>query len=132
RFCHGGGVGSAAMAAEIPTNLLYFGDNLEWLRQQGKFPDESVNLVYLDPPFNSNRNYNVLFKEKDVRESEAQIRAFEDTWGWDREGRVDEVYNDFWMTAPENPKKILKALVESLGRNDVSAYLTMLAPRLVE
>ncbi|PWB41836.1 MAG: site-specific DNA-methyltransferase [Dehalococcoidia bacterium] len=120
------------MAADIPTNLLYFGDNLTWLREHGKFPDESVDLVYLDPPFNSNRNYNVLFKESDVRESEAQIHAFEDTWSWDREGRVDEVYNDFWMTAPENPKKILKALVESLGRNDVTAYLTMMAPRLVE
>lgn len=120
------------MAADIPTNLLYFGDNLKWLREQGRFPDESVDLVYLDPPFNSNRNYNVLFKETDVRESEAQIHAFEDTWSWDREGRVDEVYNDFWMTAPENPKKILKALVESLGRNDVTAYLTMMAPRLVE
>jgi len=120
------------MAADIPTNLLYFGDNLTWLREQGRFPDESVDLVYLDPPFNSNRNYNVLFKETDVRESEAQIHAFEDTWSWDREGRVDEVYNDFWMTAPENPKKILKALVESLGRNDVTAYLTMMAPRLVE
>lgn len=120
------------MAADIPTNLLYFGDNLTWLREHGKFPDESVDLVYLDPPFNSNRNYNVLFKESDVRESEAQIHAFEDTWSWDREGRVDEVYNDFWITAPENPKKILKALVESLGRNDVTAYLTMMAPRLVE
>ena len=120
------------MAADIPTNLLYFGDNLTWLREHGKFPDESVDLVYLDPPFNSNRNYNVLFKESDVRESEAQIHAFEDTWSWDREGRVDEVFNDFWMTAPENPKKILKALVESLGRNDVTAYLTMMAPRLVE
>ena len=120
------------MAAALPTNLLYFGDNLSWLRQHGKFPDESVDLVYLDPPFNSNRNYNVLFKENDVRESEAQIHAFEDTWSWDREGRVDEVYADFWMTAPENPKKILKALVESLGKNDVTAYLTMMAPRLVE
>ncbi len=120
------------MAADIPTNLLYFGDNLTWLREHGKFPDESVDLVYLDPPFNSNRNYNVLFKESDVRESEAQIHAFEDTWSWDREGRVDEVFNEFWMTAPENPKKILKALIESLGRNDVTAYLTMMAPRLVE
>lgn len=54
------------MAAELKTNLLYFGDNLEWLRNVGKFPDESVDLVYLDPPFNSNRNYNVLFKESDV------------------------------------------------------------------
>ena len=52
-----------AMGAVIKTNLLYFGDNLGWLRDQGRFPDESVDLVYLDPPFNSNRNYNVLFKD---------------------------------------------------------------------
>jgi site-specific DNA-methyltransferase (adenine-specific) len=120
------------MAAELPTNLLYFGDNLGWLREHGAFPDASVDLVYLDPPFNSNRSYNVLFKESDVRDSEAQIHAFEDTWSWDREGRVQEVFDDFWMTAPEDAKKILKALVESLGRNDVTAYLTMMAPRLVE
>ena len=67
------------MAGDIPTNLLYFGDNLGWLRQAGAFPDESVDLIYLDPPFNSNRGYNVLFKESDVREGEAQIHAFEDS-----------------------------------------------------
>ena len=53
--------------ADLRTNLLYFGDNLEWLTNEGRFPSESVDLVYLDPPFNSNRNYNVLFKESDVR-----------------------------------------------------------------
>jgi DNA modification methylase len=117
---------------EIRTNLLYFGDNLTWLREQGRFPDESVDVVYLDPPFNSNRSYNVLFKESDVRESEAQIRAFEDTWSWDREGRVEETYHEFWQQAPEKPKQMLKAMVTALGRNDVTAYLTMMAPRLVE
>jgi site-specific DNA-methyltransferase (adenine-specific) len=120
------------MMASLPTNLLYFGDNLTWLREQGKFPDQSVDLVYLDPPFNSNRSYNVLFKESDVRESEAQIHAFEDTWSWDREGRVQAVFDEFWLTAPEKPKQMLKALIEALGHNDVTAYLTMMAPRLVE
>ncbi len=120
------------MGAALPTNLLYFGDNLDWLQNAGKFPDESVDLVYLDPPFNSNRSYNVLFKESDVRESEAQIHAFEDTWSWDREGRVEAVYNDFWMTAPEKPKQMLKSMIMALGHNDVTAYLTMMAPRLVE
>ncbi len=120
------------VAATLATNLLYFGDNLTWLREQGRFPDESVDLVYLDPPFNSNRNYNVLFKESDVRESEAQIHAFEDTWSWDREGRVQEVFDDFWMTAPEKPKQMLKSMILALGHNDVTAYLTMMAPRLVE
>ena len=74
------------MSASLPTNLLYFGDNLDWLRRKDKFPDESVDLIYLDPPFNSNRSYNVLFKESDVRESEAQIHACEDTWAWYRNG----------------------------------------------
>jgi DNA modification methylase len=116
--------------ADIPTNLLYFGDNLTWLREHGKFPDESVDLVYLDPPFNSNRSYNVLFKEADVRESEAQIHAFEDTWTWSQD--VQDVADDFWMTAPEKPKQMLKSMIAALGRNDVTAYLTMMAPRLVE
>lgn len=118
--------------AELKTNLLYFGDNLEWLSNVGRFPDESVDLVYLDPPFNSNRSYNVLFKESDVRDSEAQIHAFEDTWSWDKDGRVQAVFNDFWMKAPEKPKQMLKALIEALGHNDVTAYLVMMAPRLVE
>lgn len=120
------------MAAELPTNLLYFGDNLTWLTNHGKFPDESVDLVYLDPPFNSNRTYNVLFKESDVRDSEAQIHAFEDTWSWDREGRVQEIFDAFWMQGPEKPKQMLKSLIVALGHNDVTAYLTMMAPRLVE
>ncbi|MFN0148232.1 MAG: DNA methyltransferase [Dehalococcoidia bacterium] len=118
------------MPADIPTNLLYFGDNLGWLREHGRFPGESVDLVYLDPPFNSNRNYNVLFKESDVRESEAQIHAFEDTWTWSAD--VEDVANDFWVTGPEKATGMLKALITALGRNDVTAYLTMMAPRLVE
>src|SRR3990172_8771509 len=102
----------------MDTNLLYFGDNLEWLRRTDKFPDASVDLIYLDPPFNSNRSYNVLFKESDVRESEAQIHAFEDTWAWDNEGRVQAVFNDFWMNGPEKPKQLLKSLIDALGHND--------------
>ena len=64
-------------------NKLYFGDNLEVLREQ--VDDESVDLIYLDPPFNSNANYNVLFQEKSGEESAAQITAFEDTWRWSME-----------------------------------------------
>ena len=61
-------------------NTLYYGDNLEILRDYIK--DESVDLIYLDPPFNSNRNYNVLFKNESGKEAESQITAFEDTWHW--------------------------------------------------
>ena len=69
----------------LKTNTLYYGDNLDILRDY--IPDESVDLIYLDPPFNSNRSYNVLFKESSGGSSEAQIGAFEDTW---HPGRVGE------------------------------------------
>jgi len=68
------------------TNKLYFGDNLKILREHA--PDASVDLIYLDPPFNSQATYNVLFKEKSGEESAAQIMAFEDTWQWGRESEA--------------------------------------------
>ncbi len=64
------------------TNTLYYGDNLDVLRRH--VADESVDLVYLDPPFKSDQNYNVLFQEQDGSRSAAQIHAFEDTWQWDQ------------------------------------------------
>ena len=66
--------------APVKTNVLYYGDNLDILRRY--IPDESVDLVYLDPPFNSDRNYNVIFKDESGRKSDAQLLAFEDTWHW--------------------------------------------------
>lgn len=63
-------------------NLLYYGDNLDVLRRH--IGDESVDLIYLDPPFKSNQDYNVLFAEQDGTRAAAQIKAFEDTWRWDR------------------------------------------------
>ncbi len=73
------------------TNMLYYGDNLHVLRDYVQ--DESVDLVYLDPPFNSNANYNILFKCPDGQGSDAQINAFDDTWSWgpDAEESVDYV-----------------------------------------
>ena len=62
------------------TNKLYFGDNLRIMREH--IPDESVDLIYLDPPFNSKTTYNVLFGEKNDTRSGAQIEAFDDTWHW--------------------------------------------------
>ncbi len=67
------------------SNRLYYGDNLDILRDRSSFPDECVDLVYLDPPFNSNRSYNGLFKQKSGQESQAQIEAFDDTWTWSQE-----------------------------------------------
>jgi len=73
-------------------NQLFFGDNLEIL-QSGRIPVESVDLIYLDPPFNSSATYNVLFAEKTGEKSAAQITAFEDTWQWGKEaaGAYDDV-----------------------------------------
>ena len=65
----------------MPRNTLYCGDNLKILRQY--LPDQSVDLIYLDPPFNSNQDYNVLFKEQSGDRAAAQTKAFEDTWRWD-------------------------------------------------
>ncbi len=91
--------------------------------------DESVDLVYLDPPFNSNQDYNVLFAAKDGRQAAAQIPAFEDSWGWD-----EAAARQYEETVERGGKvsEVLQAFRLFLGTNDMLAYLTMMAPRLVE
>jgi site-specific DNA-methyltransferase (adenine-specific) len=108
-------------------NLLYYGDNLDVLRRHVR--DESVDLVYLDPPFNSNASYNVLFAAKDGTQAAAQIRAFEDTWHWDQAAAAsyEETVERGGPVA-----EVLHAFRTFLGTNDMLAYLTMMAPRLVE
>ena len=114
-------------------NQLYFGDNLDILRNQ--VADASVDLIYLDPPFNSNANYNVLFQEKSGQQSAAQITAFEDTWHWslDSESAYRDVVTN--ARAPFQTRKLpdlLQAMRSFLGDNDMMAYLTMMAQRMVE
>jgi site-specific DNA-methyltransferase (adenine-specific) len=109
-------------------NRLYFGDNLEILRDHIR--EESVDLIYLDPPFNSAVSYNVLFKEQSGKQSAAQIAAFEDTWHWTQESEAS--YHETITTAPEQLTILLQALRSFLGQNDMMAYLTMMAPRLLE
>lgn len=109
-------------------NKLFFGDNLDILRQHVK--DESVDLIYLDPPFNSKANYNILFKEKGGEESTAQITAFEDTWHWGSES--ESVYHELVTKRPGQLSDFIQALRSFLGQNDMMAYLTMMAIRLVE
>ena len=112
-------------------NTLYYGDNLEVLRRY--VPDESVDLVYLDPPFNSNASYNVLFKERTGEESPAQIKAFTDTWEWTQES--ERVYEREIVTNPDAPsavKEMISAFRQFVGSNAMMAYLVMMAPRLVE
>lgn len=110
-------------------NKLYYGDNLDVLREH--IPDESVDLVYLDPPFNSNRSYNVLFKEKSGTEAQAQIEAFGDTWSWSYE--AEALYVELMNGSASNKAKdALEAMRKLLGDNDVLAYLVMMAARLIE
>ena len=113
------------------TNTLYYGDNLEIMRQY--VPDESVDLVYLDPPFNSNATYNVLFKERTGEESPAQIKAFTDTWEWTRESErtfEQEIVGN--PSASPKVKEMIGAFLNFIGRNAMMAYLVMMTPRLVE
>ena len=109
-------------------NRLYFGDNLDILRNE--IDDASVDLIYLDPPFNSNANYNVLFQEKSGQQSAAQITAFEDTWHWDIES--EHAYQDVVTGGSGKLPDLLQAMRSFLGDNDMMAYLTMMAQRMVE
>ena len=111
-------------------NRLYYGDNLDILRTREYFPDESVDLIYLDPPFNSNRNYNVLFKSESGADSEAQITAFEDTWHWGE--TAEATYRQLIADAPEKTSTAVEALMNLIDRNQMMAYLVMMAARLVE
>ena len=111
-------------------NRLYYGDNLEILRNHEYFPDECVDLIYLDPPFNSNRNYNVLFKSEAGADREAQITAFEDTWHWGE--TAEDTYRDLITVAPEKVSTAIEALLNLIDRNQMMAYLVMMAARLVE
>ena len=109
-------------------NALYFGDNLNILREH--IADESVDLIYLDPPFNSNATYNVLFREKSGQESAAQITAFDDTWHWDIGSEA--AYRDVVTNGPPKLADLLQAMRSFMGQNDMMAYLTMMAQRMVE
>ncbi len=109
-------------------NTLYYGDNLDILREY--IDAESVDLIYLDPPFNSNRNYNVLFKNEKGKESEAQIVVFEDAWHWNHV--AEETYQDLVVNAPTNVARMIASLRDFIGTNQMMAYLVMMAARLVE
>ncbi|MBN1644004.1 MAG: hypothetical protein JW856_04220 [Dehalococcoidales bacterium] len=116
---------------DIKTNVLYYGDNLKILRDY--IPDNSVDLVYLDPPFNSSATYNVLFKEPTGKPSQAQMSAFEDTWHWglDSEKALQEIAAS--PIAPAAVKEFMSVLPRLVGkRTDMSAYLTMMCIRLIE
>ena len=111
----------------MDSNSLYYGDNLDILRRYVR--DESADLIYLDPPFNSNQTYNILFQEKDGSQSASQIKAFGDTWHWDETAArsYEETVEAGGQTA-----EAMQAFRKLLGTNDMLAYMSMMAPRLVE
>jgi len=111
-------------------NKLFFGDNLDVLRRH--IPDESVDLVYLDPPFNSKADYNVLFKEVDGTPSASQYQSFTDFWHWDENSAW--TYHEFIIEggAPPALVDLMQGFERFLKHNDMFAYLAMMAPRLVE
>lgn len=115
---------------EMKTNVLYYGDNLKILREY--IPDNSIDLIYLDPPFNSNATYNILFKEPTGEPSQAQIAAFEDTWHWcnESEKALQEII-DSRIASPKT-KDLMNLFIGFLGKNDMMAYLTMMCIRLIE
>src|SRR6266481_1101425 len=113
---------------EARVNALYYGDNLTVLRNE--IERESVDLIYLDPPFNSQATYNVLFRSTAGEQSQAQIEAFEDTWHW---GDEAELAFDGVMTSQNgDAAELLRAFRTFLKETDMMAYLAMMAPRLLE
>lgn len=109
-------------------NRLHYGDNLDILREE--IASESVDLVYLDPPFNSQANYNVLFKAPSGEQAQAQIEAFEDTWHWNES--AERAFDEVLKGGNTDAAQMLHAMRSFLGQNDMMAYLAMMAVRLIE
>ena len=109
-------------------NALYYGDNLDVLRES--IASESVDLVYLDPPFNSQATYNLLFRSPTGSGSQAQIEAFEDTWHWGQE--AESAFDQVMRSGNTDTADVLRAMRSFLGENDMQAYLAMMAIRLIE
>ncbi len=113
-------------------NTLYYGDNLVWLRDKKYFPDEFVDLIYLDPPFNSKADYNLLFKEPNSDDkSQAQIKAFDDTWHWDSEAS-EIALNELAKNMPQIAEFIYWLSHQGKSYQSMSAYLSMISVRLME
>ncbi len=126
--CYGLALFASPHTIAFTMRKLYYGDNLQILREQ--IADESVDLIYLDPPFNSKRDYNLLFKTPKGHESDAQITAFEDTWHWG--GQAQDEFRELMKCGNTDVSQMMDALRAFLGENDMMAYLTMMANRLLE
>lgn len=110
------------------TNRLYYADNLVALREH--VADASIDLVYLDPPFNSNANYNILFRSPAGHAAQSQIEAFEDTWHWN--DAAEDAFEQVMRSGQTRAFDLLRAMRTFLGENDMMAYLSMMAIRLIE
>jgi site-specific DNA-methyltransferase (adenine-specific) len=110
------------------TNKLFYGDNLDVLREH--IADGSVDLIYLDPPFNSNAGYNVLFKSASGAGADASIEAFDDTWTWGDSAK--EALLDIAKGTNRPLQVMMSAMHSAIGENPLMAYLAMMAVRLVE
>jgi site-specific DNA-methyltransferase (adenine-specific) len=110
------------------TNRLYYGDNLDVLREH--IASDSIDLIYLDPPFNSNANYNILFKSPAGKAADSQIEAFEDTWHWN--DKAEQAFHDVMTSGNTDVAELLRAMRGFLKENDMMAYLAMMAVRLIE
>lgn len=109
-------------------NILFFGDNLEVMREH--LPDAFVDLAYLDPPFNSQKAYNVLFEEPNGRKSQAQTQVYEDSWTWTE--TTEKAFGEIFEYADPRTIEMMKSLKAYLGDNNLMAYLTMMCIRLIE
>jgi site-specific DNA-methyltransferase (adenine-specific) len=109
---------------------LFWGDNLRIFREH--IADASVDLIYLDPPFNSNRSYHVLFRETNRHQSDAQIEAFTGIWHWTEQ--AEETYAELvhGNHGPQKVSSLIVALRSFIGSNDVMAYLVMMTIQLLE
>jgi site-specific DNA-methyltransferase (adenine-specific) len=112
----------------MDTNVLYYGDNLDILRNY--IADESIDLIYSDPPFNSNQAYNVIFSENNASLSQAQIRAFDDTWHWTEE--TEQLFSEIRKGPSRGVTKCIEGFHDFLGKSNMMAYLTMMTARLIE
>jgi site-specific DNA-methyltransferase (adenine-specific) len=116
------------MGVRVPDNKLYYGDNLDVLREH--LADESVDLIYLDPPFNSNASYNILFKSPAGAGADASIEAFDDTWAWGP--TASSALMDITQSGNHKLHVLMQAMKTAIGENAMMAYLAMMAVRLVE
>ncbi len=109
-------------------NYLFYGDNLDVLKRYVK--DRTIDLIYLDPPFKSNQAYNILYAEQNGSKAASQIKAFEDTWHWDM--AAASAYQEVVTREGGKVSQAMQAFRTFLGENDMMAYLSMMAPRLLE